>query len=145
MTGQLTRPPMTLAEGAFHAGDGDDHLRLGKFLGMREQAVQAGDTHVVKAIDLVAVELGRQCRLFGDGQVARAGAGDDDASVAGRGGLASYEGELCVRDISVDAVVEEFRGAGCLSASVRVTRCASPASCSASIMAAICSAVLPAP
>ena len=74
-------------QGALHAGDGDDHLRLGKFLGMSEQAVQAGDTHVVEAIDLVAVELGRQCRLFGDGQVARAGAGDDDASVAVGGGL----------------------------------------------------------
>ena len=43
MTGQLTRPPMTLRQGAFHAGDGDDHLCLGKFLGMSEQAVQAGD------------------------------------------------------------------------------------------------------
>ena len=81
---------------------------------MREQTVQAGDTYVVEAIDLVAIELGRHCRLFGDGQVARAGAGDDDASVAGGGGLASHEGELCVRDISqVDAVVEELRGAGC--------------------------------
>lgn len=31
------------------------------------------------------------------------------------GGLASHEGELCVRDISqVDAVVEELRGAVCL-------------------------------
>lgn len=30
-------------QGALHAGDGDDHLRLSKFLGMREQAVQAGD------------------------------------------------------------------------------------------------------
>ena len=102
-------------QGALHAGDGDDHLRLGKFLGMSEQAVQAGDTHVVEAIDLVAVELGRQCRLFGDGQVARAGAGDDDASVAVGGGLATHEGELGVRDISqVDAVAEELRGAGCL-------------------------------
>ena len=82
---------------------------------MREQAVQAGDAYVVEAVDLVAIELGRQRGFFGDGQVARTGAGDDDASIAGRGGLASYEGELCVRDISqVDAVVEEFRGAGCL-------------------------------
>ena len=79
---------------------------------MREQTVQAGDTHVVEAVDLVAIELGRQCGFLGDGQVARAGAGDDDASVAGRGGLASHEGELCVRDISqVDAVVEEPSGA----------------------------------
>ena len=79
------------------------------------RAVQAGDTHVVEAVDLVAIELGRQCGFLGDGQVARAGAGDDDASVAGRGGLASHEGELCVRDISqVDAVVEELRGAVCL-------------------------------
>ena len=100
-------------QGAFHAGDGDDHLRLGKFLSMSEQAVQAGDTYVVEAIDFVAVELGRQCRLFGDGQVARTGAGDDDASVAGGGGLAAHEGELCVRDISqVDAVAEKFRGTG---------------------------------
>ena len=81
---------------------------------MSEQAVQAGDTYVVEAIDLVAVELGRQCRLFGDGQVARAGAGDDDASVAGRGGLAAHEGKLCVWDISqVDAVAEELRDAVC--------------------------------
>ena len=58
---------------ALHAGDGDDHLRLGKFLGMREQAVQAGDTHVVEAVDLVAIELGRQRGFLGDGQVARAG------------------------------------------------------------------------
>ena len=82
---------------------------------MSEQAVQAGDTHIVEAIDLVAVELGRQCRLFGDGQVARAGAGDDDASVAGRGGLAAHEGELGVRGISqVDVVAEKLTGAGCL-------------------------------
>ena len=82
---------------------------------MREQAVQAGDADVVEAVDFVAVELGRQCSLLGDGQVARAGAGDDDASVAGRGGLAAHEGELRVRDISqVDAVAEELRGAGCL-------------------------------
>ena len=88
-----------------------------KFLSMSEQTVQAGDTHVVEAIDLVAVELGRQCRLFGDGQVARTGAGDDDASVAGRGGLAAHEGELGVRDISqVDAVAEKLTGAGCLFA-----------------------------
>ena len=80
---------------------------------MREQTVQAGDTHVVEAVDLVAIELGRQCGFLGDGQVARTGAGDDNASVAGRGGLAAHEGELCVRDISqVDAVVEELRGTG---------------------------------
>jgi len=102
-------------QGAFHAGDGDDHLRLGKFLSMSEQAVQAGDTHVVEAIDLVAVELGRQRGFLGNGQVARAGAGDDDASVAVGGGLATHQGELGVRDISqVDAVAEELRGAGCL-------------------------------
>ena len=76
--------------------------------------MQAGDTYVVEAVDLVAIELGRQRGFLGDGQVARAGAGDDDASVAGRGGLAAHEGELCVRDISqVDAVVEELRGTGC--------------------------------
>ena len=46
-------------------GAGD--LRLGKFLGMREQAVQAGDTYVVEAVDLVAIELGRQRGFFGDG------------------------------------------------------------------------------
>ena len=81
---------------------------------MREQAVQAGDTYVVEAVDLVAIEFGRQRGFLGDGQVARAGAGDDDASVAGRGGLAAHEGELCVRDISqVDAVAEELRGTGC--------------------------------
>ena len=40
---------------------------LGKFLGMREQAVQAGDTYVVEAVDLVAIELGRQRGFFGDG------------------------------------------------------------------------------
>ena len=79
---------------------------------MSEQAVQAGDAHVVKTIDFVAVELGRQCGLFGDGQVARAGAGDDDASVASRGGLAAHEGELCVRDISkVDVVGKKLSGA----------------------------------
>ena len=82
---------------------------------MREQAVQAGDTYVVEAVDLVAIELGRQCGFLGDGQVARAGAGDNDASVSGRGGPAAHEGELCVRDISqVDAVVKELRGTGCL-------------------------------
>ena len=81
---------------------------------MSEQAVQAGDTYVVEAVDLVAIELGRQCGFLGDGKVARAGAGDDDAPVAGRGGLAAHEGELCVRDISqVDAVAEELRGEGC--------------------------------
>ena len=79
---------------------------------MREQTVQAGDTHVVEAVDLVAIELGRQRGFFGDGQVARAGAGDDDASVAGREGLAAHEGELCVRDISqVDAVAKKLSGA----------------------------------
>ena len=77
--------------------------------------MQASDTHVVEAIDLVAVELGRQRGFLGDGQVARAGAGDDDASVAGRGGLAAHEGELGVRDISqVDVVAEKLSGAGCL-------------------------------
>ena len=82
---------------------------------MREQTVQAGDTYVVEAVDLVAVELGRQRGFFGDGQVARAGAGDNDASVTGRGGLAAHEGELGVRDISqVDTVVEKLRGTGCL-------------------------------
>ena len=81
---------------------------------MREQTVQAGDTHVVEAVDLVAIELGRQCGFLGDGQVARAGAGDDDASVAGGGGLAAHEGELRVRDISqVDAVAKELRDAVC--------------------------------
>ena len=80
---------------------------------MRKQAVQAGDTHVVEAIDFVAVELDRQRGFLGNGQVARAGAGDDDASVAGGGGLATHEGELGIRDISqVDAVAEELRGAG---------------------------------
>ena len=79
--------------------------------------MQAGDTHVVEAIDLVAVELGRQCRLFGDGQVARAGAGDDNASVTGGGGLATHQGELGVRGISqVDAVAEKLRGTGCFFA-----------------------------
>ena len=62
--------------------------------------MQAGDAYVVEAVDLVAIELGRQGGFLGDGQVARAGAGDDDASVAGRGGLAAHEGELRVRDIS---------------------------------------------
>ena len=82
---------------------------------MREQAVQACDTYVVEAVDLVAIEFGRQRGFLGDGQVARTGAGDNDASVAGRGGLAAHEGELCVWDISqVDAVAEELRGAGCL-------------------------------
>ena len=134
-------------QGAFHAGDGDDHLRLGKFLRMREQAVQAGDTHVVEAIDLVAVELGRQCRLFGDGQVARAGTGDDNASVAGGGGLATNQGELGIRDISqVNVVAKKLSGARGFSASKRVTRMRSwSASSNALIMAAICSAVLPAP
>ena len=74
-------------QGAFHAGDGDDHLCLGKFLGMREQTVQTGDTHVVEAVDLVAIELSRQRGFLGDGQVARAGAGDDDAPVAVGEGL----------------------------------------------------------
>ena len=74
--------------------------------------MQAGDTYVVEAVDLVAIELGRQRGFFGDGQVARAGAGDDDASVAGGGGLAAHEGELGVRDISqVDAVAEKLSGA----------------------------------
>lgn len=112
MTGQLTRPPTTLARAPSHAGDGDDHLCLGKFLGMREQAVQAGDTYVVEAVDLVAIELGCQCGFLGDGQVARAGAGDDDVSVAGGGGLATHQGELGVRDISqVDVVAKKLSGA----------------------------------
>ena len=99
-------------QSALHAGDGDDHLCLGKFLGMREQAVQAGDTYVVEAVDLVAIELGCQCGFLGDGQVARAGAGDDDVSVAGGGGLATHQGELGVRDISqVDVVAKKLSGA----------------------------------
>ena len=113
MTGQLTYQAADNArQCALHAGNGDDHLCLGEFLGMREQTVQAGDTHVVEAVDLVAIELGRQCGFLGDGQVARTSAGDDDASVAGRGGLAAHEGELCVRDISqVDAVAKKLSGA----------------------------------
>ena len=80
---------------------------------MREQAVQAGDANIVEAVDFVTIELGRQRGFLGDGQVARAGAGDDDAPVAGGGGLAAHEGELCVQDISqVDAVAEELRGTG---------------------------------
>ena len=68
----------------------------------------------ITRLGLDPIFLERLDRLLGDGQVARAGAGDDDASVAGRGGLAAHEGELCVRDISqVDAVAEELRGAGC--------------------------------
>ncbi len=77
--------------------------------------MQTGDAHVVKTVDLVAVELGRQCGLFGDGQVARAGAGDDDTSVAGGGGHAAHEGELGARDISqVDVIGKKLRGACCL-------------------------------
>ena len=73
--------------------------------------MQAGDAYVVEAVDLVAIELGRQRGFLGDGQVARAGAGDDDASVAGRGGLAAHEGKLGVRDIpQVDVVAEKLSG-----------------------------------
>lgn len=90
---------------------------------MREQTVQAGDTYVVEAVDLVAVELGRQRGFFGDGQVARAGAGDNDASVTGRGGLpptrASWAFGTYPRSIPLSRS-SEVRVA--FSASKRVTR-----------------------
>lgn len=115
MTGQLTKPPITLANAPSMPAMAMTTCAWASSSACASRRCRPGDAYVVEAVDLVAIEFGRQCRLFGDGQVARAGAGDDDASVAGRGGLAAHEGELCVRDISqVDAVVEELRGAGCL-------------------------------
>ena len=115
MTGQLTRPPITLASAPSMPAMAMTTCAWASSSACASRAVQAGDTYVVEAVDLVAIELGRQRGFLGDGQVARAGAGDDDASVAGRGGLAAHEGELCVRDISqVDAVAEELQRCGLL-------------------------------
>ena len=50
---------------------------------LAEQAMQAGDADVVQPCDLVAHELGRARRFFGDRQVRRAGGGDDDRAFAG--------------------------------------------------------------
>ena len=72
-------------QGALHAGDGDNDLGSCKFLGMREQAVQARDAHVVEAVDVVAVELGGEGGFFGDGQVTRGKRGGGNNRGGGRG------------------------------------------------------------
>ena len=49
---------------------------------LAEQAMEAGDADVVQPVDVVAHQLGRARRFFGDRQVGRAGRGDDDRALA---------------------------------------------------------------
>ena len=55
-----------------------------------EEPMKTGDADVVEAVDGVAHELGRDRRLFRDGQVGRSGGRDDDGA-ASRGELAERE------------------------------------------------------
>ena len=86
MTGTSTRPPTTLGQRAFHAGDDDDHARGGEAGVLGEQAVQPGDPDVVEPIDVVAHDLGGDRRFFGDRQVGGARRGDEDRAASARGG-----------------------------------------------------------
>ena len=49
-----------------------------------EQTVQAGDADVVEPVDRVAHDLRGDRRLLGDGQIGRAGAGDEHRADARR-------------------------------------------------------------
>ena len=82
MTGTLDQAGDDARQRAFHAGDDDDDARGGEPRALAEQTVEAGDADVVQAVDVVAHQLGRARRFFGDRQVGRAGRGDQDRALA---------------------------------------------------------------
>jgi hypothetical protein len=65
---------------AFHAGADDDGVGLGELGADGEEAMNAGDAYVIEAGDGAAEELGGDGGLFGDGEVAGAGAEDGDVA-----------------------------------------------------------------
>ena len=67
---------------AFHAGDGDDDVRLLKRFHPREHPVQAGHADVVDALHAVAHDFGGDGGFLGHRQIARAGADDGDETGA---------------------------------------------------------------
>ncbi len=69
MTGTLTSPPMTLGRRPLHAGNDDNRPRGHQPPGLRQEAVNAGNADVEKAIDGVAHHFRRHARLFGDRKV----------------------------------------------------------------------------
>ena len=67
-------------ECALHSGDDDQRVGLGQVVEASEQSVQAGHAHVGHDGRVEAVGAQGQCRFVGDGDVARAGSDDGDAS-----------------------------------------------------------------
>jgi hypothetical protein len=66
MTGHRHEPRHDRGECAFHARDRDDGVGAAQHVLVREEAVDARDTHIVEAGDAVAHDLGRDRGLLGD-------------------------------------------------------------------------------
>ncbi len=69
---------------AFHAGDDDDDAGRPEAIVLAQQAMEAGDADVEEPIDRVAHHLGGDGGFLGDGQVRRAGGGDEDGAATRR-------------------------------------------------------------
>ena len=105
MTGTSTRPADYRGQRPLHPGDDDDDPGGVEPGVLAEQPVETGDPDVVQPIDRIPHYFGRHCRFFGDGEVGRAGGGNEDRAAAA-GGRAELE-----RDAAGEFVVAGVREA----------------------------------
>ncbi len=75
-------------QSAFHAGANNDDARPGQGFAVGQQAMNAGDSDVVKMFDFVAHEFGGDDGFFGDRDVAGSGGDHGDDALAVLHGIA---------------------------------------------------------
>ena len=94
-------------ERALHAGDGDNHLRPGDLLAMRQQAMDASHAGIVYALDVVSQKARRQRGLLRDADIGCSGSHDQDRAVTVRLGQISHHTRSRIAMIGIWAA--EFR------------------------------------
>ena len=67
-------------QGTFHSGNDDEDVGPAQDGELAQNSLQAGDADVVDFLNAISHEVGGEGGFFGDGNVAGAGAGDDDSS-----------------------------------------------------------------
>ena len=71
-------------QGAVHAGHDHGHIRAAKFVHRAEQTLEAGDTDIPDALDLVTQPAGAHRRLLGHREIRRSRADNRDPPTRGR-------------------------------------------------------------
>lgn len=94
--GAVGKPADYTCKRTFHACNGDNDACAHDFVNMRKEPVQPCNADIIKPKHTAAVEFRRQCRFFGNGNIACAACRNNNAAVSARFGDAADTADFAI-------------------------------------------------